>query len=387
MTQPDLANISPGPRIDFLDISRFLGMILVYYGHIMEQFMYLGNTTAGAQYKYIYTFHMAFFFLLSGWVHNPAKLRQPGRKFLAYEAASRLVPYVTFSLLMCATTLLFTGWFPLGELSTAQSYWNGFVNTLRGFPAFNVPTWFLAMLITTELLHRLVGRFLESDVTLVVAAVLFYLGGYWLNNEVSFVIRKDGPSLNFWFVHEAPVVYAFFLVGVLLRRHSFLYGRVRRAWLLTGAALCALVVLLTFNLNQGPWRLIPAVVIVLSGHGHIFWFPFTALVGSLMMLLLAKACDPGRWLAWMGKNTLVIFCLNGVFYHYVNPRFAKWFMALFEPSWWSVTLSCVTLTALSLALCVPVVVCLTRWLPQLVGRPSQQGPLLPRLVRPSRHVL
>ena len=39
------------------------------------------------------------------------------------------------------------------------------------------------------------------------------------------------------------------------------------------------------------------------------------------------------------------------------------------------------MTAISLALCMPLVYLLNRWVPQLVGKPRWSGPLLGRLVR------
>jgi hypothetical protein len=39
-----------------------------------------------------------------------------------------------------------------------------------------------------------------------------------------------------------------------------------------------------------------------------------------------------------------------------------------------------TMTVASLAVCMPLVALLKRWLPQLVGRPTEAGPLLNNLI-------
>ena len=62
---PDTDGNGPRVRITMLDVARFYGMVLVYYGHIIERFMYLGNPTATLHYNAIYSFHMVFFLLLS----------------------------------------------------------------------------------------------------------------------------------------------------------------------------------------------------------------------------------------------------------------------------------------------------------------------------------
>ena len=80
------------------------------------------------------------------------------------------------------------------------------------------------------------------------------------------------------------------------------------------------MVFLTYDLNQGPFRLkIPAVVILASAHGNIFWFPLTAVAGTVMTLLLAQITPAAAWMNYMGRNALTICIgLNGVFYHHIN---------------------------------------------------------------------
>lgn len=363
-------------RIAFLDVARFYGIVLVYYGHIVERIMYLKNPAATAQYKFIYSFHMPFFFLLAGFAAPPDKVFLPVRVFLRREAASRLVPYVFFTLVLVVLSLFFAGHFVVADLSTAKGYLVGTIATLTGFPAFNIPLWFLACLVSVEVLHFLLGRFLTTDARLLSVAGLMYLGGYWLTLKVQFI-----PGPNFWLLHEAPVVYAFYLIGVLMRRRNFLVGR-GMSWGMVGAVVvCGLAVLLTWNLNQGPFRLFDAVVIVLSGHGNVVWFPFTALAGSLLLLLLARLSQDVTWTAFLGRNALILFCLNGVFYHFLNGPFAEWFARTLPGHALSVTGACAVFSTFSILGCVPFVFLLNRYAPQLVGRPAVHGPFIPALVR------
>ncbi len=55
-------------RFRFIDIARIYGIVLVYYGHIIESYMKAGSATAAIHYKFIYSFHMPFFFILSGYI-------------------------------------------------------------------------------------------------------------------------------------------------------------------------------------------------------------------------------------------------------------------------------------------------------------------------------
>ena len=53
-------------RINYLDNAKAFGMILVFQGHLIEQYMWNGVDSFNFQMSLIYSFHMPFFFFLSG---------------------------------------------------------------------------------------------------------------------------------------------------------------------------------------------------------------------------------------------------------------------------------------------------------------------------------
>lgn len=374
-------NETPTQRIAAMDIARFYGMLLVYYGHIIERVMYLENPVAAAHYKWIYSFHMPFFFLLSGLVANPNRLDLPFGRWFKRTAASRLIPYFLFSLFLALASLVFSGHFVAVDLSTSQGYIEGTISTLLGFPVFNIPLWFMAALVSVEFLHRLIGRYLTTDAKLLIAAVIFYLGGYYLNLKIEFLMK----GWNFWIINEAPVMLAFYWFGVFLRRRGAFTDSIPPLSAALGAVVCLGIVGFTYDLNTGPFRLFDAVVVVMGGHGNIFLFPFTALAGSLMLIFLGRLSGKdnafSRFLAWMGKNVIILFCLNGVFYHFLNGPGAAWFAENFSGDALSVTIYGLAATAVSMALCLPVVYLFSRFLPRLVGRPYEEGPILGRFAQ------
>ena len=85
-------------------------------------------------------------------------------------------------------------------------------------------------------------------------------------------------------------------------------------------------------------------------------------------------------MVWMGQNSLLLMCLNGIFYHFINPPVSQWVVDHLPGSPMIVSLAALAITALSLAACMPLIAVLKRWLPQLVGRPAASGPLLGKLV-------
>jgi acyltransferase len=364
-----------------IDVARFYGIALVYYGHFIEQFMLLRVAPGHTQYKFIYSFHMLLFFILAGYVSKQRDLTIPLTRFLKYRCLSRLLPFVFFNCLLMVLSIFFSGQFFGLRVPSLNAYATGAVLTVFGFPVFNIPTWFLLCLFSVELVHYLTGRYLSSNTKILLAALIFYVGGYLLNWRFLIFNPMRGQIVgwNYLYIHEAVLAYAFYLVGVYLRRKRFLLGHL--PWPLLTAAIIGtlLFVLFTYNLNQGPFRYYRAVLIMLSGHGNILLFPLTAIVGSVFVLLLAKATASSRFLAVLGQHALTLFCLNGIFYHFVNHRIAVWAYMHLAGRPLIISALALGVTIASLLACLPLVFLFHRFIPQLVGKPRTNGPLLPRL--------
>jgi acyltransferase len=371
-------------RVGFIDMARFYAMGLVFYGHFIEEFMLLKNPVGAAQYKFIYSFHMVLFVLLAGYVAKDRdEFRGPG-KFLSHRFYSRLLPFLFFTLLMMIPPIFFKGKFYGLVLPSVVGYTKGLIDTAFGLTLFCVPSWFLLLVVGLELVHFCFFRFLmDSDNKIIIAAVIFYIVGYYLNLKLDIFNPLKGRIVgwNYFFIHEAITLYSFYLTGLYLRRKRMMEN-ISPKFLITGAALSFLIVLLTYELNHGPFNfhVYQTVVILFASHGNILLFPLTAMAGCALILCLAKLLPSQKTMAWLGQNTLILMCLNGIFYHYLNPGWAKWVLDHFSGSALIVTAAGVIITPVCLFLCIPFVYVLNRYIPQLVGKPKITGPILPRLV-------
>jgi acyltransferase len=371
-----------GVRLAYADVARLIGIFLVYHGHVVERMMYLGNAAAAHQYKFIYSFHMPLFFVLSGLIAKDWAAEQSAGQFARSRFMSRIVPLIFFNVALAVLSLAHKPDFPPIPLETAPEYANAALMSALQLPVFDVPTWFLMCLVVVECIHYALFRFLRgSDIRILLAIAVFYLVGYAINSRFDLFQPGNYALPNWWVSYEAITMYAFYLLGVLVRRRGWLAGGLSPIVPALLAIASVLIVLFTYDLNQGPFRMkIEAVVILAAAHGDMLWFPLTALVGSLGVLVLGKLLENAGWMAYLGRNALVLFCLNGLVYHHVNGPFAAWFTAAMPQDGWSVAGAAALLSIVSIALAVPLVEALNRWLPQLVGRPTASGPLLPRLL-------
>ena len=367
-------------RIWVIDVARFYAMALVFYGHFIERFMLLKNPASFDQYKFIYSFHMVVFFVLAGYVVKESDTEFRFGKYLKHRFISRLLPFIFFTAIFMVLPVFFPGEFYGMKLPSVEGYIKGLVNTVFGIPSFCVPSWFILMLFSVELVHYGTFRFLKSNSKILMGAVVFYVVGYWLNLKLDIFNPLKGRIVgwNYLFIHEAITMYAFYLMGIYLRRKKFLIDKVSLKILVPGMIITFLIVLFTYKLNTGPFNfsVYDAVVIIFASHGNFFWFPISAVAGSFLILFLAKITPSPKTIVWMGQNTLILMCLNGIFYHYINGRVAKWALDTLSGSGLTVFWVGCLMTVASLGVCIPLIYVFNKFVPQIVGKPKLSGPWL-----------
>lgn len=375
-------------RIDFIDTARIYGVALVYYGHFIESYMKAGSAIAAHHYKFIYSFHMPLFFILSGFIAKDLVTRRGFFRFLAKLSAQRLLPYLFFSLLLILPTFFTTDNTVGLNLPSLAGYGKGLVATLlAGFPYFNVPIWFLICLFMVELIHYPVSRYLKNSPNILAAAFLFYCLGSGLAWHAGFLnplnlLAHHGKIYPYFMILEAFTGYSFYLLGIYLRQEQFLLRPISTRKSLGAGLICLFLVYLSYDLNKGMFTFpyYDAVVLLASSHGNPILFPVTAILGSLAILFFAKATPRGKSLPFLGRNALIIFGLNGIYYHLVNDRLAIWLLSFQENTPIFITATGLLVALLSLGLSLPFIFLLNATIPQLLGKPRQQGPLLPRLL-------
>jgi acyltransferase len=217
-----------------------------------------------------------------------------------------------------------------------------------------------------------------------IAAVVFYVVGYLLNLKLDIFNPLKGRTVgwNYLFIHEAITLYSFYLMGIYLRRKRIFVDPVSTKVLVPGAVVAFLIVLFTYQLNNGPFNfhVYNDVVILFSSHGHMLLFPLTAIAGCALILLIAGMTPTQKTIVWLGQNTFILMCLNGIFYHYINRPTANWMLANLPNSALSIFGVGCAMTVVSLAICMPLIFVFTKFVPQLVGKPKLTGPLFKNLI-------
>ena len=165
-------------RVEWVDIYKALGIILVVVGH-----------TTGILNTYIYQFHMAAFFLISGYTTN---LEKDTVGHYIYKKIYRLfIPLLSITIIGAAVMAIFhaTGFYDY--IYDANKYvYIGFINTIKNFLIYGDnyvwwlgATWFIFVLFQIEILEKIVfqlcSAFKRKYVWYSLITTMLYIIGYY----------------------------------------------------------------------------------------------------------------------------------------------------------------------------------------------------------------
>ena len=75
-------------RLDYVDVAKGIGIILVVLGHCLV----FAGCWSSTLFRYIYAFHMPFWFTISGYLYK----RKDPSSFIIGKVATLLVPFVAY---------------------------------------------------------------------------------------------------------------------------------------------------------------------------------------------------------------------------------------------------------------------------------------------------
>lgn len=184
----DVGKNNLGERVDYIDIMKGIGIILMVLGHMhfSKAFNY-----------YVYSFHMPLFYCVSGFLyHKPDNMR----KFVKTRAKRLLVPYFTFGLGYYFLWLLID-YQGIGILEPLIAV---LFKSVDGLPITSA-LWFLPSCFFVYLLYGAVDYYINSEHVKGVVIVVLSLAGCLCTNILNCQLL--------WGIDTAMAVSGFFYIG------------------------------------------------------------------------------------------------------------------------------------------------------------------------------
>jgi len=268
-------------RIDWVDQVKGFAIFLVVYGHNFP-----------VTEKFIYTFHMPLFFIVSGFFF-PSK---PDFSTLRKRFKSIMIPYFFWA------GFLFVFWFLLGRkfgvsAQNPASVWKNFIGIFyaqgdREFMEWGIPMWFLPAMFLCFLIYFFLKKYLIVRKRIIIAVLLLSAIGF---------LYSHFTDINLpWSVNVAMVALFFFTFGNL----SFNYiQQIPKKWAIFAMVVFATVHFLLYNYNI-------KIDMYRSIYGNEFLFILNGLLGSLWVIFFFKSFPRFSIFSLIGKFTIVILALQ-----------------------------------------------------------------------------
>lgn len=284
----EVSTIKKPERIDYVDIFRSFGIILMVMGHIGY----------GGKFDFfIHAFHMPMFFWISGYLFVDKK-ELTLVSLIKKKAKTLLLPYIVFGIAHWLFFVLLYGY-------DTRLLLNLFLFNTTDLPIAGA-LWFLTALFFTDIIFFLIDRHISSAILKTLVIMFIAIGG----NVARYIFPFKLP----WALSASCVGVGLYYIGYAMRRlereNKIIQKMLNLSWIQI-IILGALCVWLFFkngyiNMRIGAYSNVP-----------LFWFNATF---SIIVLFdfarqinsIIKDFVIGKWLVNVGSNSIVYLCLNQV---------------------------------------------------------------------------
>lgn len=332
-------------RIIWIDQLRAVAMLFVVFGHVAIDKEAI---------KYIYSFHMPLFFIISGMTHRPNKFNTY-IDLIKDKAQKLLLPYLLMNLLMFPVWILNFKIIKVSSTSLVEVFKGIFYANSNIYTAPSNATWFLIILFLVEVVFYGLERFFQhNDRMLVLAAGIMGVAAYAESKDKA---GYTGPG----HIELVMTAIVFYLIGYMFIKNldqvkTFMAKR--KNYFMT--VIILLLVGLYFSDNNAR--------VSFNGNdfGSILYFYIVAISLSVVCILLVMKLPYIKLLTYIGQNTIAY-----VGFHIPMIRFMERSHPIFKEN---------HLYAIGLAICVyfaliPFIVFINRFLPFIVGKKYRKNRL------------
>lgn len=333
-------------RIDWIDICKGIGIILVLIGH--------GPIPTDLK-IFIYSFHMPLFFFLSGFVFSTNKFNN-FFEFFKNRFTRLIIPYLSLSFLLVLIYVSYEKTINMYSFSTKEVVL-GFIYSKYEFIKIGIPLWFLTCIFIVSIFFYFISKFNKDFYIILTLAVLSILG---------FISSRFVDIRLPWSIDTALTATVFFGAGYLIKKNAHIFLRINMP--LKDMAIIAFLCTFIFSyLNSRAGR----TDMFANIYNNPTFYYIAAFSGIGTCILISMIIRKSNILSFFGRNTITLLAFHinvYIFINFVILKIRNSFgldIQVYDSFWWSVTYTTITLISL-----FPIILFLNKFMPIVVGLPA-----------------
>lgn len=322
--------INSRTRIQWIDIAKGLGIVLVIIGHLL-----ISTSTLCAE---IYTFHIPLFFFLSGYVFNGYKYNF--KDFIKKKFKTLIIPYIFLGIPVILYTFLKMYTLHDRNIINYTTILFNFVVQIRTFTL-----WFIACLFCLNVMFFILEKVLKNDyVKLGLAVITLSIFGL--------IYYKIGGINLPWNIDICFVAILFFYVGYLFKNIKQFQDIIfNKKYIIFN-----LIVFVVLNIICGYIALKLSKTKVDMFYNH-YGFPplscISAFAGIFAMIIICKLIGQikvFKCIEYIGANSLIYFAWhNDIMISLINKAFMHF--NIFQSIYLSLVIKIVKLSVMITIIC------------------------------------
>mgnify|MGYP005756816169 CR=1 FL=1 len=270
-------------RIEWIDIVKGFAILLVILGH---------TEIYHPVFTYIYSYHMALFFIMSGWVFSVKKYKNYG-EFVISKFKTLIIPYIVFKIF---NDLVYYIYAQLGFVIDNTNYIDRIIGIILQIreTKFESGLWFLTCLFLIENMYYFMIKYLSEIKKLICVFIVGIVGCIY--------IEMVGYNLPLY-IDIALICLPFFYIGNVLKNINIDISSNKN--IIIFIVLHFVAMILNYKLTG------KSINIYFNTFGYYPLFYIEGIFGSLAVISIIKRTRlKNKWLQYIGKNSLIYYALH-----------------------------------------------------------------------------
>lgn len=286
-------------RLHYIDVAKGILILLVVYGHIYGVSKKAGVDDVSVEWIHqsvnlFVSFYMPCFFVITGLCCN---FRKPFFTVLIQSLKTIVLPGIIFTVILMVKNLNY----------------DAVLQLLKSIVLQGGTYWFLSSLFLARIFYWVVFNKIEKkSIQNIVCVVVFITG---------FIVNRLYQGLQPWYFVHALLLMPFLHIGQLLKHYEL--KQTKYSAILFGVSLLSTIALSHKDVLQIEYFYhVPGISFKLLNMNLSMFISFVLLSvsGCLLCLGISKRINSNRVLEYLGKNSLVIYCLHIFVMSRLMPR-------------------------------------------------------------------